>query len=192
MFAVNVEIICIRPTGNGFHLCLHFPDRIEIDGDWSNAAFWLTAGAIQSSETVGVSGLHSNSTQGDREIVPILERAGAVIGNENGSINVSCGTIRLIIGTRSSLSLPFQNLGLIVVDEEHDQSYKQSDNGCYNGRDVAIMLAKLYDIPVILASATPSLETLINVDKGKYQKVFLPSRYGKAVLPDVKIIDLKI
>ena len=105
--------------------------------------------------------------------------------------NVSCGTIRLIIGTRSSLFLPFQNLGLIVVDEEHDQSYKQSDNGCYNGRDVAIMLAKLYDIPVILASATPSLETLINVDKGKYQKVFLPSRYGKAVLPDVKIIDLK-
>ena len=72
---------------------LHFPDRIEIDGDWSNAAFWLTAGAIQSSGTVGVSGLDSASTQGDREIVPILERAGAVVTNEHDCINVSCGTI---------------------------------------------------------------------------------------------------
>lgn len=105
--------------------------------------------------------------------------------------SVSCGTIRVIIGTRSSLFLPFINLGLIIVDEEHDQSYKQSDNGCYNGRDLAIVRAKLNDIPIVLASATPSLETLINVDKEKYKRIYLPSRFGGAVLPDVEIVDLK-
>ncbi|MDD2840116.1 MAG: primosomal protein N' [Rickettsiales bacterium] len=104
---------------------------------------------------------------------------------------VSCGTIRVMIGTRSSLFLPFNDLGLIIVDEEHDSSYKQSDNGCYNGRDLAVLRAKLNDIPVILSSATPSLETLINVDKCKYKRVYLPSRFGGAVLPDVEIVDLK-
>ena len=101
------------------------------------------------------------------------------------------GDIKVVIGTRSALFLPFQDLGFIVVDEEHDQSYKQSDNGCYNGRDLAIYRAKLNNIPVLLSSATPSLETLINIDKGKYIKVNLPNRYGKAVLPDIEIIDMK-
>ena len=101
------------------------------------------------------------------------------------------GDIKVVIGTRSALFLPFQDLGFIVVDEEHDQSYKQSDNGCYNGRDLAIYRAKLNNIPVLLSSATPSLETLINIDKGKYIKVDLPNRYGKAVLPDIEIIDMK-
>lgn len=104
---------------------------------------------------------------------------------------VSCGTIRVVLGTRSSLFLPFNDLGLIVVDEEHDASYRQSDNGCYNGRDLAVVRTKLNNIPIILSSATPSLETLINVDKGKYQRVYLPSRFGNAVLPNVEIIDLK-
>lgn len=99
--------------------------------------------------------------------------------------------VRVVIGTRSSLFLPFNNLGLIIVDEEHDASYKQSENGCYNGRDLAIVRAKINDIPILLASATPSLETLINIDKGKYNKVYLQSRYGKAVLPDVEIVDMK-
>lgn len=101
------------------------------------------------------------------------------------------GDIKVVIGTRSALFLPFQDLGFIVVDEEHDQSYKQSDNGCYNGRDLAIYRAKLNNIPVLLSSATPSLETLINIDKGKYIKVDLPNRYGKSVLPDIEIIDMK-
>lgn len=101
------------------------------------------------------------------------------------------GDVRVVIGTRSALFLPFQELGLIIVDEEHDASYRQSDNGCYNGRDLAIVRAKINDIPIVLSSATPSLETLINIDKGKYKKVYLPSRYGKAVLPDIKIINLK-
>ena len=101
------------------------------------------------------------------------------------------GNIKVVIGTRSALFLPFQDLGFIVVDEEHDASYKQSENGCYNGRDLAIVRAKMNNIPILLSSATPSLETLINVDKGKYVKVDLPSRYGKSVLPDIEIIDMK-
>lgn len=106
----------------------------------------------------------------------------------NGVIS---GDIRVVIGTRSALFLPFKQLGFVVVDEEHDTSYKQSDNGCYNGRDLAIVRAKINNMPIVLASATPSLETLINIDKGKYKKVYLPSRYGKAVLPEIKIVDLK-
>ena len=101
------------------------------------------------------------------------------------------GNIKVVIGTRSTLFLPFQDLGFIVVDEEHDASYKQSENGCYNGRDLAIVRAKMNNIPILLSSATPSLETLINIDKGKYVKVDLPSRYGKSVLPDIEIIDMK-
>lgn len=101
------------------------------------------------------------------------------------------GNIKVVIGTRSALFLPFQDLGFIVVDEEHDASYKQSENGCYNGRDLAIVRAKMNNIPILLSSATPSLETLINIDKGKYVKVDLPSRYGKSVLPDIEIIDMK-
>lgn len=105
--------------------------------------------------------------------------------------SVSSGDVRVVIGTRSALFLPFKNLGLIIVDEEHDASYRQSENGCYNGRDLAIVRAKLNNIPIILSSATPSIETLINIDKGKYKKVYLPSRYGKAILPEVEILDLK-
>lgn len=101
------------------------------------------------------------------------------------------GDIKVVIGTRSALFLPFNNLGFIVVDEEHDPSYRQSDNGCYNGRDLAIYRAKLNNIPILLSSATPSLETLINIDKGKYIKVDLPNRYGKAVLPEIELIDMK-
>lgn len=105
--------------------------------------------------------------------------------------SVASGDVRVVIGTRSALFLPFKKLGIAVVDEEHDASYKQVENGCYNGRDLAIVRGKLNDIPVILSSATPSLETLINIDRGKYKKVYLPSRYGKAVLPDVEILDMR-
>ena len=105
--------------------------------------------------------------------------------------SIISGDIRVVIGTRSSLFLPFKELGLIIVDEEHDGSYKQTDSGCYNGRDLAVVRAKIENIPVVLASATPSIETLINIDRQKYKQVYLPSRFGSAVLPDVKIIDMK-
>ena len=99
--------------------------------------------------------------------------------------------IKLVIGARSSLFLPFSNLSLIVVDEEHDSSYKQVDNGCYNARDMAVLKAKIENIKIVLGSATPSLESLINVDNNKYNYLFLKSRFGESVEPIINIIDLK-
>lgn len=99
---------------------------------------------------------------------------------------------KIIIGTRSSLFLPYSNLGLIVVDEEHDASYKQDDGVLYNARDMAVMRGAMTRCKVLLASATPSIETLYNVSVGKYHLVNLHSRYGEAVLPDVEVIDMRL
>ena len=104
---------------------------------------------------------------------------------------VNEGKVKLIIGARSALFLPFNDLKLIIVDEEHDGSYKQTDNGCYNARDMAVLRAKMLNIPIILGTATPSLETLVNVENNKYKRVFLENRFGNAVFPDVKLIDLR-
>jgi len=81
---------------------------------------------------------------------------------------IASGEARVVVGARSALFLPFPNLRLIVVDEEHDGAFKQEDGVCYNARDMAVVRAKLGEIPVVLASATPSLETLVNVSAGKY------------------------
>jgi primosomal protein N' (replication factor Y) len=99
--------------------------------------------------------------------------------------------IRVVVGTRSALFLPWQDLGLIVVDEEHDTSYKQEDMGNYHARDMAILRAKIAGFPVVLASATPAEETLNNVELGKYQILKLKSRFGGASLPDIATIDLR-
>ena len=104
---------------------------------------------------------------------------------------VSSKKVNLIIGARSALFLPFQKLGLIVVDEEHDASYKQDDGVCYNARDMAVMRASLSGARVILASATPSLETWVNAKTGKYNRFDLWSRYGQAILPGIEVIDLR-
>jgi len=104
---------------------------------------------------------------------------------------VLAGDIKMIVGTRSSLFLPWQDLGMIVVDEEHDTSYKQDDMGNYHARDMAVLLAKLSNIAIILASATPSFETLYNAGQGKYSRLVLTSRYGGARLPKIEIIDLR-
>ncbi len=101
------------------------------------------------------------------------------------------GEIRMLVGTRSALFLPWQNLGLIVVDEEHDSSYKQEDMGNYHGRDMAILRAKLSNFPVILASATPSEETMHNIELGRFGHLVLRSRYGGAELPTIETIDLR-
>jgi primosomal protein N' (replication factor Y) len=101
------------------------------------------------------------------------------------------GTIKMVVGTRSALFLPWQDLGLIAIDEEHDTSYKQEDMGNYHARDMAILRAKISGIPVVLASATPSAETLENVNLGKYQHLKLTSRFGGAQLPDISTIDLR-
>lgn len=104
---------------------------------------------------------------------------------------VNDGRARLIAGARSALFLPFRNLRLIVVDEEHDPSYKQDDGVAYQARDLAVARAKLGGCAVVLASATPSLETLVNAQAGRYRHVKLTARHGVAVLPDVELIDLK-
>lgn len=100
------------------------------------------------------------------------------------------GDVKVIVGARSALFLPFQDLGLIVVDEEHEPSFKQEEGGVYNARDMAIARAKFEDVPIILTSATPSIETEHNVKLGKYHHVFLPSRFGSSAMPEVHVIDL--
>ena len=104
---------------------------------------------------------------------------------------VLTGEIKIIVGTRSALFLPWQDLGLIIIDEEHDSSYKQEDMGNYHGRDMAILRAKLEKIPVVLASATPSEETMNNVEMGRYGHHVLKSRYGGAEMPKIETIDLR-
>ena len=100
------------------------------------------------------------------------------------------GDVRVVAGARSALFLPFRELGLIVVDEEHDGSYKQEDGVCYHARDMAVARASLERIPVVLCSATPSLETLVNVDRGRYRRVGLPSRHAGAAMPEIATVDM--
>ena len=104
---------------------------------------------------------------------------------------VLTGEVRVLAGARSALFLPFPELGAIIVDEEHDASYKQEDGVVYQARDMAVVRAKLENIPIVLSSATPSLETRINVQTGKYKEVVLPNRFGQAVLPDIHLIDMR-
>ena len=99
--------------------------------------------------------------------------------------------VQAVIGARSALFLPFYELACIVIDEEHDPSYKQSEGVSYHARDMAIMRAKFADIPALLASATPALETRINAKQGKYHHHLLPKRHGSAQLPALNLIDIK-
>ena len=104
---------------------------------------------------------------------------------------VGQGQAQLVIGARSALFLPYQNLGLIVVDEEHDTSYKQEDGVLYNARDMAVLRASICGAHVVLASATPSLESWANAQAGKYTKLELTSRFGPAVMPAMGTIDMR-
>lgn len=101
------------------------------------------------------------------------------------------GGAELVVGARSALFLPFRDLGLIVVDEEHDTSYKQEDGVLYNARDMAVLRASLCSAQVVLASATPSLETWVNAKAGKYARVTLTGRFGTAELPRMRAIDMR-
>ena len=106
-------------------------------------------------------------------------------------LGVMNGTAKIIIGARSALFLPYKNLSMIIVDEEHEQSYKQEDGVTYQARDMAIMRAKLGDIPIILASASPSLETIHNVALGKLNLVTLTGRYNDNSMPKIHVINMK-
>lgn len=103
---------------------------------------------------------------------------------------VARGEAKIVLGARSALFLPFHDLGLIVVDEEHDGGYKQEEGVSYHARDMAVVRGQMVGAPVILASATPSLETEVNVRQGKYRKVFLPDRHANAQLPTIHLVDL--
>jgi primosomal protein N' (replication factor Y) len=103
---------------------------------------------------------------------------------------ISTGEARVTVGARSALFLPYANLGLIVVDEAHETSFKQEDGVHYHARDVAVMRAKFEGCPVILASATPAIETRHQVAIGNYAEVKLPGRYGVAEMPTIEAIDL--
>ena len=101
------------------------------------------------------------------------------------------GEVKVLVGARSALFLPFTHLGLIVVDEEHEQAFKQQDGVLYHARDMAVVRARIEKCPLVLSSATPSLETFINAGNGRYAHLKLPARHGVAALPRVEIVDLR-
>ncbi len=101
------------------------------------------------------------------------------------------GKAQVVVGARSALFLPFKNLSLIIVDEEHEGSYKQEDGVIYQARDMAVARAMRQEIPIVLASATPSLETVVNVEHERYHAVKLPARHGGAKLPETQCIDMR-
>jgi primosomal protein N' (replication factor Y) len=104
---------------------------------------------------------------------------------------LSSGEVSVVVGARSALFLPYSDLGLIIVDEEHDPAYKQEDGVHYHARDMAIVRAHLGKIPVVLSSATPSVETEVNARRGRYSRLHLPERFGGQHLPHIEAIDLR-
>jgi primosomal protein N' (replication factor Y) len=104
---------------------------------------------------------------------------------------VANGEAKIVVGARSALFLPWKKLGLIVVDEEHEGAYKQEDGVPYHARDMSVLYGAIGKFPVILSSATPSLESLVNVDRGRYSVVKLPDRHGRPELPEISLIDMK-
>lgn len=134
-------------------------------------------------------------------IARVAERFGAAPGEWHSDVApparrrvweaVANGRCRIVVGARSALFLPFPNLKLIVVDEEHDASFKQEEGFIYHARDLAVVRAKIEAAGLILASATPSLETLRNAEQGRYRWLRLSARHGTAQLPDIALIDLR-
>lgn len=104
---------------------------------------------------------------------------------------VAAGEVRVVVGARSALFLPFDDLGLIVVDEEHDTAFKQEEGVVYNARDMAVVRARMEPCPVVLSSATPSLETWVNAGQGRYARLQLAERHGTAKLPEATLINMR-
>ncbi len=104
---------------------------------------------------------------------------------------VAANEVAVVVGARSALFLPYADLGLIVVDEEHDPAYKQEDGAHYHARDMAVVRGSIAKIPVVLASATPSVELEVNARRGRYRRIHLPERFGGARLPKIEAIDMR-
>ena len=105
---------------------------------------------------------------------------------------VAAGEVAVVVGARSALFLPFARLGLVVVDEEHEAAYKQEDGVHYHARDMAVVRGRIEGCPVVLASATPSIESRVNVERGRYRHLVLPERFGGRRLPDIAAIDMRL
>lgn len=134
-------------------------------------------------ELVGV----YHSKYNEFEQVEIWNKANVAMENDHSE-----KPYKILLGARSAMFLPFTNLGLIIVDEEHDHSYKQSDPAPrYNARDSAIMLGKLHKCPILLGSASPSIESYYNAVSGKYKLIELNERYGGVAMPKIQIVDIK-
>ncbi len=138
--------------------------------------------------TPAVAGQFS-SRFGDR--VAILHSAFSDAERAEQWRRIRSGDAGVVVGTRSGVFAPVQNLGLIIVDEEHDASYKQQETPRYNGRDVAVVRARAWNACVVLGSATPSLESRYNVERGRYTLLALPERIEKRPLPTVELIDMR-
>lgn len=125
--------------------------------------------------------------------VPPVEWHSALSAAERGRIwkAVARGDVRCVVGARSALFLPFCELGIIIVDEEHDQGFKQEDRVHYQGRDMAVVRGNLGKFPVVLASATPSIESHVNALTGRYRHAVLPGRFSGVQMPEVSAIDLR-
>jgi primosomal protein N' (replication factor Y) len=104
---------------------------------------------------------------------------------------VAAGEARVVAGARSALFLPFRELGLTIVDEEHEAAYKQDEGVCYHARDMAVVRARIEGFPLVLASATPSIESRVNASRGRYRHLLLPSRHGGRDMPVLSAIDLR-
>ncbi len=125
-------------------------------------------------------------------VAPVLWHSGLKTSERRRAWRaIVSGDAQVVVGARSALFMPYARLGLIVVDEAHEVSFKQDDGVRYNARDVAVMRAKFESVPVILASATPALESLQLAEAGVYEKVDLPDRFGGATLPEIGIVDLR-
>ena len=104
---------------------------------------------------------------------------------------IAHGEAKVVVGARSALFLPFSNLGVIIIDEEHDNSFKQEEGIIYNARDMGVVRAHLGNIPIILVSATPSLESIFNVQRGQYNCLKLSHRYAGAAMPKISVVDMR-
>ncbi|MGI9422956.1 MAG: primosomal protein N', partial [Hyphomicrobiaceae bacterium] len=124
---------------------------------------------------------------------PPVEWHSALGATERGRVwkAVGTGKVRCVVGARSGLFLPYTDLGLVVIDEEHDGGFKQDDRVNYQARDMAVVRANIGQFPIVLASATPSIESHVNARLGRYRHVVLPGRYSGVELPDVEAIDLR-
>jgi primosomal protein N' (replication factor Y) len=129
----------------------------------------------------------------ERFTVPVVALHSGLSDKErlNAWLDAKSGNAKIIIGTRSAVFTPFENLGLIVVDEEHDLSFKQQEGFRYHARDLAIMIAQAQQIPIVLGSATPSLETVCRAEQGRYQYICLPERAGGALPPRFCVLDVR-